>query len=293
MRPNISPSVCYASAQFLDIIQKNYVSVTELHKIELGHVETAKVLELLEPLGLVTKQNSVLTVTPIGQKFLHISDPCEQIKFLLIEYCDKIKLPWQNLIPKGRQHVLNFAPIQVVQLFHEANVAKGIDANIVKFWDRLSLVSRQHLQYSLVEIGRAGERLSLQYERIRTEREPTWLSLENNLLGYDLASVISKTNHESLFIETKCSEKSIGYASFFLSRNEWKVASEKPNFKFHLWCLNEEDFSLATLDVAELEVCIPKDRAAGKWVTIEIPFSHFEKSFEEIDKSSFVEIIKA
>ena len=51
---------------------------------------------------------------------------------------------------------------------------------------------------SLDDVGRKGERLTLQYEELRTNVKPDWRSIETNLSGYDVLSQRSKTDNTPL-----------------------------------------------------------------------------------------------
>lgn len=51
------------------------------------------------------------------------------------------------------------------------------------------------------------------------------MSLDSNLLGYDVLSQISTQNPEKLLIETKTSDMSMDTAYCHISINEWKTAT--------------------------------------------------------------------
>lgn len=81
---------------------------------------------------------------------------------------------------------------------------------------------------------REGERLTIEYETKRTGREPKWISVESNMDGYDVLSVISPMDKQLLSIEVTASKSGLK-EYFHLTPNEWMLALKTNRHLFHLW----------------------------------------------------------
>ena len=149
-----------------------------------------------------------------------------------------------------------------------------ISDDIVNWWDRYSKISRKVDKDTKLDVGRFGERLSLEYERNRTKKEPTWKGFETNLAGFDVLSVIDELNPSPLYIEVKTSNSSVSVANFFVTRHEWEVASTSKNYIFHLWVLQPKP-KLFIVPFNEVDKHIPKDFGDGEWENARLPFASF------------------
>ena len=89
---------------------------------------------------------------------------------------------------------------------------------------------------ALTEIGREGERLTLEHEKVRTGHQPKWVSIDDNADGYDVLSVVEMSDPRPLSIEVKTSTMGVS-GSFHLTRNEWETSDEAECHLFHLWTL--------------------------------------------------------
>lgn len=177
---------------------------------------------------------------------------------------------WASVLPKGRTEAKNFLPPEVNQCFKEAGLFDEINEELIEFWDKLSLAYRNYTQKRMTEIGRAGEKLSYDYEFIRTGKRPLWQAVESNLSGFDLLSVKEKGNNLKLQIEVKATTSSIAYAKIHLSKNEWNTANSSLNYLFHIWTLSQEN-KLHIVTVETMLNHIPIDQGKGDWESVEIP----------------------
>lgn len=123
----------------------------------------------------------------------------------------------------------------------------------------------------MTEIGRTGEKLSYEFEKDRTGQYPIWQSVESNLSGFDLLSIVEKSNAKKLRIEVKATTSNLNYAKVHLSKNEWETALASINYIFHLWHINDTP-KLYTTSVEEMNNHIPIDSGEGNWESVEIPF---------------------
>lgn len=199
----------------------------------------------------------------------------------LSDYITSAQPPWARLIPRGREELIQYASVDCAQLFREAGLLeKPPSHDVVDWWDRIGDVLRRVLSSGRIETGRIGERLSIDYERNRTGRDPTWQSVESNLSGFDVLSTVSPSDRSPLRIEVKASKETLKSASFFISRNEWCVASSSGAHVFHLWSLgNRLTPQLAVVSVQAIVPHIPQDRGCGKWRKSAIAFVTFEQGF--------------
>ena len=167
----------------------------------------------------------------------------------------------------------------------EAGLIDSQDEGVIDWWDRLAGEERAKSDANLGDIGRKGERLTLQYEEQRTGVKPAWRSIESNLSGYDILSQRSAEEKEKLLIEVKTSTQTIENACAIISRHEWDVATMKNNLErylFYFWAISSGVNSLAILSVDEIRSHIPSDNEAGKWENASIPFSIFIDRFSTI-----------
>jgi hypothetical protein len=133
-----------------------------------------------------------------------------------------------------------------------------------------------------METGRHGERLSVEYERHRTGKMPKWQSVESNLAGYDILSVLSLEDSRKLQIEVKATQAEINSSFFHVTRYEWDTGLLADNYHFHLWAVGQEPPALAVLERPDLAAHVPTDAGLGLWESVEIPFAVFETKFCEI-----------
>jgi len=179
--------------------------------------------------------------------------------------------PWASIIPKGRTEAKNFLPPDALQCFKECGLFGELTDELIKFWDKLSLAYRNYTQQKMTEIGRTGEKLSFDYEQQRTDSPPLWQSVESNLAGFDLLSVVDRNNQQKLKIEVKATTSRINYAKIHISKNEWNTAEASINYIFHLWVINENP-RMYPITVESISKHIPKDNGFGDWESVEIPF---------------------
>ncbi len=163
-------------------------------------------------------------------------------------------------------------------------MASPVTRNIVDWWDSLAKVERQTIEQISDDIGRKGEELTIKYEEERTKTTPIWESIDSNLMGYDVLSQVSENDSHKILIEVKSSTYILQKASFFITRNEWNIASAEYNKKryfFYLWLISASP-KLAVISYCEMEKHIPIDRGSGEWNEVNVPFATFEEYFHLI-----------
>ena len=122
----------------------------------------------------------------------------------------------------------------------------------------------------------------MRYEQERVGRRPIWKSIESNLSGYDLLSLVTQEDSSTLQIEVKASEQPVDSTSMHITRTEWEVASTGGRYVFHLWSMTEGGKRLAVVTPADVAGHVPTNSGFGRWESVEIPFRAFEDSFQEV-----------
>ena len=151
------------------------------------------------------------------------------------------------------------------------------DEGVAKWWDTLAAASRAAEERRKLEIGREGERLTIEYESKRLvadgiPQQPKWAALDDNGLGYDVLSFDRDEHQEprNKYIEVKACAYSPLH--FFLTRNEWNFAvAHKKESAFQIWNLEAEE--VTELRVKEMAKHIPDDHGGGLWQKVAVVLS--------------------
>ena len=203
-------------------------------------------------------------------------------KIILSEYISVCQPVWAKRIPYGRKEAYLIMDQEVQRCFEDADLINNQDDDVIKWWDMLAEKERIKNSFSLDELGRKGERLTMDFEEKRTGIRPDWCSLETNFSGYDIQSRRSKENPEHILIEVKSSSKTIEKASAIISRHEWNIANMSNNIEryfFYIWSISNSVNQFAIINVDEMKNHIPQDKDRGHWESVQIPFIAFENKF--------------
>lgn len=193
-----------------------------------------------------------------------------------------MELPeWARLMKLGRGRFIKRlkAPEyrDVKSLFRQARLLDEPPSDDdIAWWDEVQERVRSHQSLETMQRARFAEKLSLQYETSRLQKEgmsikPVWMAIEDNTVGYD---VLSYTPGEfgpiNKLIEVKSTIASP--LRFNVTRNEWKQASEFGEaFVFHIWDLRADPPALYERTVAQVAPHIPDDNESGEWTNALIP----------------------
>lgn len=280
MQP-LSPGIAFGCIELLGVVKRNKLTPGGVHSLSLGSVSPSAIYgACLDLSWLEVRPDGLLAITVRGERAAAMASPQAGLRAMLIDFIEIEQPPWLQLVPYGRRETLLQAPPSIRQVFVEAGLAYGDDEETVRFWDALAARARGLRDGALTEIGRRGERLTLQYERNRTDMEPKWIALESASDGYDVLSHVAKSDSRRMTIEVKTSERGTEFASFHLTRNEWVTALGSMAHRFHLWVLAPSRSELAVLTVEQVGAHVPSDTGAGVWESVSIPFSAFKETFQ-------------
>ena len=249
-------------------------------------VDRDALLDVAITCNWIVSDGDNLLLTDRGRKILACKSygmPPELLKLMLEDYVIGAKPIWRNRIPYGRKEATIFMSKDEKACFQEAGLLVEMPTkDVISWWDHISDIIRNEKQQTLLSTGRSGEEYTLEYEQIRTNAIPKWISIDSNLAGYDVLSKASAEDNSTLLIEVKSSSEDIDYACFYLSRNEWNVASTSSNYLFYLWHITPYKKLLAVLSPQLIEGYIPVDRLSGEWESVSIPFRDFRACFTEV-----------
>lgn len=279
---SMSPSVAFGCIELLSVAERYPLTPGAVHSLSLGAVSSQDILDAtLDIRWLSVSTDGFLKPTPRGERALAAPSSRAKLRVLVLDHIDARDPPWLQLASSGRREVLMHAPKELRQIFVEAGLAYDGDAETVAFWDDLASRARGAREEALTEIGRTGERLTLEYEKRRTGADPKWVALDSNSDGYDVLSRRDMGDSRRLVIEVKTTTQGLaGY--FYVSRNEWEVAEDALFHVFHLWDVSEGEPRLAVLKPEEVQRHAPVDGGTGVWQSVRIPFSAFRGAFEPI-----------
>ncbi|PZD84860.1 DUF3883 domain-containing protein [Bacilli bacterium] len=273
-----SVGILYSVQHFLTTLEKNSQSAFQINEsFQLYYVATIEqVVNTSLENEWVILENGMYKLTTKSKEVLSAKGYEKRLRIQLKHMIETLKPTWFSLFHRGRKEAIRYFPPEVLQCFDEADLLYSYNSDVIEWWDYLSSFSRKNMEDNKLIIGRQGERLSVIYEKNRTGFDANWVSVESNLLGYDILSRKSSTCDEKLKIEVK-STKSLesGKFNFYLTRNEWDLAINSINHIFHFWIL-EENPKLYVYNSTELKDYIPVDNKNGKWQLAKIKINKME-----------------
>lgn len=269
-----SVSTIYSARDFLILVKDNQLLTSEfLNSFKnYKYDSSVKILQLVTECGWVHLEiDGKISLSEKGEGIAALdykSALTRQLEDMILIYNPS----WASFLPKGRDETIRFLPDGPKQCFKEAGFTGDLSDQLIDIWDRLALAYRNYSNQLLLKTGRTGERLSIKHEIERTGKKPKWQSLESNLSGYDLLSVVDSNDSSPLLIEVKSSIAKLEYAQFHISRNEWKVAKTSENYTLHLWLIADQNQHF-TVPIENLSKHIPNNNGAGEWESVIVPFS--------------------
>lgn len=281
----LSPGILASCFEMLDVLNRRAMSLREfgLSFPRVGVCRTHDIVEFSQRVSWIRAgDNGVTEITGSGFRILNLYPHESRMRQAVLDYVDVFEPSWVQNATFGRHKVLAYVSAEVKQVIFEAGLATGIDKDTVRFWDSLAAMARGQKDISLSEIGRRGERLTIERETIRTGRRPKWVALENNADGYDVLSIIGPDDAAHLSIEVKSTTQNTR-GSLYITRNEWCRATDAPFHCFHLWMLrgNEDAASLlAVVSPADMLPHVPANCGQGEWSSFEVSLEVFKELFQ-------------
>lgn len=276
-----SVGILYSVYTFLELIKKVEIIDSDFVKTfnQFNVANASSVLEASIKYNWVSvNSENKLFVTSKGETILKISHESERLRVQLTEMILQDTPLWAKNFHLGRNEVVQFLKPNIYQCLKEANLLNGYSSDIVEWWDNISYFTRSNSDIYLCKLGRHAEGLSVKYEAKRIGRSPKWVSIDSNLVGYDMLSVLSSSDNTLLPIEVKAFHSS-STPRFYLSANEWEVAINSTNYIFHIWKINENDRMLYILYPDDIMSIIPKNTEYANWekVLVSPPSSLLDK----------------
>lgn len=273
----LTPGLAQAGLALLQIVERNPLTAPQLLAGlgKVGGMPASDALSLSQSLNwLAVDDAGLLRPALAGVRLAATTSYEAALRRVVLDYADLAAPDWVQNATYGRSRMLSFCPGGIHQILVEAGVASGANDEVVAFWDDLAALARGRHDDKLLEIGRHGERLSLQHELARTGRPAKWSAIDSNQDGFDILSIIDTDTPSPLSIEVKATTVSGG--DLFLTRNEWEQAEDSTAHVFHLWRLNARPSpQLTVVSVAQMRAHVPHDQSAGEWRLVRVPFAAF------------------
>jgi hypothetical protein len=264
----------------------HFSSLSEFAYSKIASISVGEIFEFSKVCGWVCEIQNTPCISQRGMSLLNLQDTgllTELKRQMLMDYVLIVAPIWSNRIPYGRGEAVIFMTKDEKACFSEAGLLSvQLDDEMIAWWDTVASKIRAQAQQTKNDTGRLGERNTINYERKRTKFEPKWMSVDSNLVGYDIKSRLSEDDPEILLVEVKASTSKLSQASFHVTSREWSVASTSAAYVFHLWCLSGSKEMLAILSPNDIQPYIPTNNLDGEWESAKIPFSCFESAFTEI-----------
>ena len=205
------------------------------------------------------------------------------VRMMLEDYLFQIRPIWRNRIPSGRKEACIFMSKDEKACFVEAGLLSDeLSPSVVAWWDQVSGLIRNEKASTNLSTGRIGEKLTICYEKNRTNRDPQWVAIESNKLGYDVLSQVSASDNTKALIEVKTSTEPVENAFFYVSKNEWNVAINSKCYFFYLWSILPNSNQLAVLTPNRIADHIPINQKNGEWEKVRIPYKEYLTEFTAV-----------
>lgn len=256
------------------------IQQTRSHSVEWRGIPIQTVLRVAEGAGwILHDQAGRYCLSSAGAVLARQPTLALALREMVMQLVLSLEPSWVRLAVRGRAAILNYAPAEVIQCLEESGLAEAIDPTTVAWWDQLSGAERGEEDQRMLEEGRRGERLSYEYECLRTGFEPRWVALENSAAGYDLLSVVSRTDRTPMVIEVKTTIQAWSTGRFWLTQNEWDILSRSDHAELHLWGIAGEYLQFCAVESSALLTHTPVNRGAGKWEVLSVAFADIAREF--------------
>jgi len=279
----LSPGILVSSHHLLRELLEHEEIDTLSRYIKINSIDGTKTLDVVDTIKACKWIEIIGDAVKLTSRGIQIAQNFDiEIRRLMIgDYIKYSNDSWISIVPRGRKECSPYLPPDVLACINKAGLLiVPVTDEIVLWWDQQAQSVRKEQELYTLEIGRIGEKLTIDYEKRRTKKNPIWKSIESNLAGYDVLSIIEEGSTIKLTIEVKTSEKPIEAAYAYITRHEWDVAIDSSNYLFHFWHIEGNLKKLAVLDVMEIKPNIPNDEGDGEWQKVTIPFNIYKEKFQ-------------
>lgn len=274
---SLSSTLIYDSYRILEWVHRNPIFKDDRVEFLSNFVslDPKNIIDTLVSMKIVTSKNGYYVLPDEVDDFVSAHD--NKLKNLVLisrlfikKYICALKPAWSGRVVYGRQEMCLFLSEEEKRCFSEANLLSGYDKDTIAWWDEVSDAVRSDNGIALLDEGRTGEQLTVEYERKRTGGDPVQVSIDSNLLGYDVLSVTDPGSLDPLYIESKTSTKKLDDATVFISSNEWDVAKSAKHYLFYLWRIDENRRYLLIVTPLEMSDHIPENKGGGVWTAVQV-----------------------
>ena len=187
----------------------------------------------------------------------------------------RIRPFWAVSSFRGRLRVVDSLSVDQIQCFELAGLLSSpATDDVVAWWDRIGRFFRTLHDEAMADVGRTGERLTIEHEvrRLTAEgidRRPIWVSVDDQGRGFDVLSYrrMDDGSIGEMQIEVKASRYSP--IILYISRGEWNCAFRHPrSYVFHVWNIDKEE--LREVSVREMMSNVPSDCGRGEWQSLRV-----------------------
>ncbi|HJT36748.1 MAG TPA: DUF3883 domain-containing protein [Pirellulales bacterium] len=286
----LSPGLLYSAQKLIDTVAAHPMDRDDyLWSFRTMLVSPAEgVLQLSTRCGWIAVNEQLgLEVTEMGRYVQSFQGADAKLRVQIRDFIQAVQPSWTKLLPAGRAESLPFMPEPARQCFREAGLSQRPPTDdVISWWDEMAAAARGRAAVYLAQIGRNGERCSIEFETRRVGRRPHWQSVESNKSGFDVLSMWSRSDPTDLQIEVKASPQHVAAASLHLTRREWEAAQTAVRYLFHIWSITDSAKQLAVLPPLALGAHVPTENGEGRWETIEVPYKSFESEFRLVEIDS-------
>jgi len=199
----------------------------------------------------------------------------------LYDLVNILRPDWAAYLNRGRTESVTYMASNIIDILKQLKLYNENDSNYddgaIIWWDKIAGSFYNSINEKKIETGRVGEKITVHYERKRTNNEPKWMSLKSDALGYDILSVISKQDTSNYCIEVKTSK----YGNKFkFTKNEHELMCQKDikNYSLYFWRLYSVDKAeLTILKKDDIIKKFPKNSMAAEWEICEFNIDNFLK----------------
>tara|TARA_B100000767_G_C19777947_1_gene543834 strand:+ start:8694 stop:9572 length:879 start_codon:yes stop_codon:yes gene_type:complete len=273
-----------ASADFIEkylgseiLIHK---SENNLERFDHGTYGYNQLLKDLSNLNILVLENNIYNLVIENNELTNK-------QYVVLQYIQKYMPPWSIRFKRGLIHLRDIQEDypKIHQCLEELGIFnKNLTDEASNFIYKVKeLIYSQMNSSANIQIGKKGEKLSIEYEYKKSGIRPTYQALIDERSGFDL--IAYGKNEEEKYIEVKASKRGQAHITW----NEWKTAINKnennETYEFHFWKLEEKYYELAILNSDDLNFLGSISEKGHHWETYLIEFKDFKKKFRKINKN--------